>query len=169
MCQLVSPKWDSISSMVNDTIVVSHTFYCMCINRSMTLRNIVQLFIHPGGIKFVLNGIAYQNHSIVSPKDIGEDSHALLCITNFYNCCRPPYTSGMKSVLGNWFFPNETRVPSTSKQWDFHRTRSHMVVYLHRRRGEVKGIYQCVLPDAMNVTKTIYIGIYIKSKPLLTH
>ena len=35
-----------------------------------------------------------------------------------------------------------------------------MVVRLHRRRGGVEGIYRCEIPDAMNVTQTIYIGVY---------
>ena len=127
----------------------------------------IQLFIHPGGAKFVLNGITYQNNSIVSLEDIGEGDDALLCTTNFRNCCRPPYTGG---ALGNWFFPNETRVQSSGKQWDFHRTRGRMVVKLHRRRGGVEGIYRCEIPDAMNDIQTIYIGVYnITGKPLLTH
>ena len=104
--------------------------------------------------------MTYQNNSLVFLEDISEGGNALVCITNFYNCCRPPYTSGMKSALGNWFFPNETRVPSSGVQWDFHRTRGHMVVHLQRRRGGAEGIYCCVVPDAMNVTQTIYIGVY---------
>ena len=134
----------------------------------MTLRSNIQLFIHPGGAKFVLNGITYQNHSMVFLEDIGEGDQALLCITNFRNCCRRPYTSGGRA-LGNWFFPNGTRVPSSGNQWDFHRTRGHKVVLLHRRRGGVEGIYRCEIPDAMNGIQTIYIGIYNTGKPLSTH
>jgi len=35
-----------------------------------------------------------------------------------------------------------------------------MRVHLLRRRGGEEGIYSCVIPDAMNVTQTIYIGVY---------
>ena len=42
----------------------------------------------------------------------------------------------------------------------FHRTRGQSVVSLHRRKGGVTGTYRCVVPDAMNVTQTIYIGVY---------
>ena len=35
------------------------------------------------------------------------------------------------------------------------------MVLLHRRRDGVEGIYSCVIPDAMNVTQTIYIGMYL--------
>ena len=88
-------------------------------------------------------------------EDIGEGDEALLCITNLTACCRP--TGG---AIGNWFFPNGTRVPGAGVQWDFHRTRGQMVVLLHRRRGGVEGIYRCEIPDTMNVNQIIYIGVY---------
>ena len=114
----------------------------------------------------VLRGRPYQNNSIVMLEDIGEDDDALFCITNLTACCRPPYTGDMESALGNWYFPNGSRVPSdtvnitSGEEWDFYRTRGQMVVHLNRRRGGVEGIYRCVIPDAMNVTQIIYIGVY---------
>ena len=92
-------------------------------------------------------------------EDIGEGNDALLCMTSFTACCRPPYTA-TKSSLGNWFFPNGTVVPSNGAQWDFYRNRGQMVVRLNRRSGGVEGMYQCVIPDSLNVTLTIYIGVY---------
>ena len=98
-------------------------------------------------------------------EDIGEDDDALLCITNQTACCRRPYTGG--NALGNWFFPNGTRVPSassaSSEKLDIYRDRGQMVVRMHRRRGGVEGIYRCEIPDAMNVNQTIYIGVYSAS------
>ena len=93
-------------------------------------------------------------------EDIGEYDDALLCKTNLTACCRPPYTGVNGSALGNWYFPNETRVLSAGAQGDIYRTRGQMVVALHRRRGGVEGIYHCEIPDAMNVNQTIYIGVY---------
>ena len=94
-------------------------------------------------------------------EDIGEGGDALLCITNFRNCCRPPYTDSIgQAVIGNWYFPNGGRVPSSGGQWDFYRTRGHMVVHMYRRRGGAEGIYRCEIPDAMSVIQTIYIGVY---------
>jgi len=115
-------------------------------------------------VQFSLNGTTYQNNSIVALEDIGENDTALLCMTNFAACCR----SGNGSVLGQWFFPNGTKLPSifvnqTSQpklKWDLYRTREKMMVLLHRRRGGVAGIYYCEIPDSMNVTQTIYIGVY---------
>ena len=115
------------------------------------------MFLVPGDVWFSLRGTTYQNNSIVILEDIGEDDDALLCITFQTACCRHPYTAG------NWVFPNETRVPSSDKQWDFHRDRGQMVVRLHRRRGGEEGIYHCEIPDAMNVIQTIYIGVYSAS------
>ena len=93
-------------------------------------------------------------------EDIGEGDGALLCVTDLTACCRPPYLS---LRVGNWFFPNGTRVPSSGSQWDFYRTTGQSVLLLQRRRGGVTGIYSCVIPDAMNASQTIYIGVYTAS------
>ena len=75
----------------------------------------------------------------------------------------------MEVVFGNWFFPNGSRVPSSTvndtsgEQWDFYRSRGQMVVRLNRRRGGEEGIYRCEIPDAMHVTQNIYIGVYSAS------
>ena len=93
-------------------------------------------------------------------EDVGEGDYALHCVTDQTACCRRPYAL---LSLGNWFFPNGTRVPSSGFMWDIDRTRGHMVVFLHHRRGGVTGIYSCVIPDGMNVNQTIYIGVYTAS------
>ena len=88
-------------------------------------------------------------------EDIGEGNDtALLCMTNFTACCKHPYTGG------SWFYPNGSEVLSNGTNEDFYRTRGQIVVRLHHRRGEVAGIYHCVIPISMNVTQTIYIGVY---------
>ena len=113
------------------------------------------------GVRFLLRGTTYQNNSIVTLDDIGEGVDALLCVTDLTACCRPPFTDPIgQQALGNWFFPNGTRVPNSGFQWDIHRTRGQSVVLLHRRRGGEEGIYSCVVHDAMNVIQTIYIGVY---------
>ena len=114
-------------------------------------------FSGAGGVRFSLNGTTYQNNSFVTLEEIGEGDDALFCVTDQTACCRFPYR------VGNWYFPNGTRVPSSGGQWDFHRTTSQSVLLLQRRRGGVTGIYSCVTPDAMNVSQTIYIGVYTAS------
>ena len=118
---------------------------------------VVVSFLPCEGVRFSLRGTTYQNNSLVILEDIGVGVGALLCVTDQPACCRPSF---WLSAFGNWFYPNGTRVPSSSLQWDMHRTRGHMVIFLQRRRGGAKGIYHCVILDAMNVSQTIYIGVY---------
>ena len=108
------------------------------------------------GVRFSLNGTVYQNNSVVTLEEIGEDNDdALLCVTDYRNCCQS------WPDLGNWYSPNGTRVPSSGNESDFYSTRGHMVVYLHGRTGRGQdGVYHCEIPDALNVTQTIYIGVY---------
>ena len=96
-------------------------------------------------------------------EEIGLCSDALLCVTDQRNCCRPPHT-GMNAVYGSWFFPSGDRVTSKTTangtQWDFYRDRGQSVVRLNHKRGGAEGIYRCEIPDTLNVTQTIYIGVY---------
>ena len=114
-----------------------------------------------GDVWFSLNGTPYQNNSLVSLEDIGEDDTSLLCLTNFSACCGP-LTSENRSASGNWYLPNGSRVPSKNinKQSDFYRDREQSVVHMNRRGGGEEGIYRCEIPDSMNVNQTIYIGVY---------
>ena len=111
----------------------------------------------------MLRGTTYQNNSLVTLEDIGERDDALLCVTDQPACCLHFYTRYRALIFGNWFFPNGSRIPSFVKQWNFYRNRGQKVVNIHRRRGGVNGIYSCVIPDAMNVTQTIHIGVYTAS------
>ena len=95
-------------------------------------------------------------------ENIGEDDDALLCITNYTACCHNRYTGGR--ALGNWYFPNGARVhsvPSSGEKRDFYRTRDHMMVRMHRRRGGVEGIYRCEIPDTFGFIQTLYIRVYL--------
>ena len=97
----------------------------------------------------------------MTAEDIGEGDAALRCMTDNTSCCRRPYTESLEQrVLGNSWFPNGTRVPSNNVHWDMHRTRGHMVVLLHRRRGRVDGVYRCVVPDKDGNDQSTYIGVY---------
>ena len=93
-------------------------------------------------------------------EDIGDNGDGLLCMTNFTACCQKPYIGENGSAVGNWFFPNRTKVFSAGAQGDFHITRGQMEVALQRRRGGEEGIYSCEIPDSMNIVQTIYIGVY---------
>ena len=93
-------------------------------------------------------------------EEIGEGDDALLCTTNLTACCRSSGIGEMVGAIGNWYFPNGNRVLSSGSQSSFFRSRGQMAVHLQRRRGGEEGIYRCEIPDTMNVTQTIYIGVY---------
>ena len=114
-----------------------------------------------GEVGFTFKGATLSNNSLVTLDDIGEGDDALRCMTDNTSCCRPPYTRNLsQSALGNWFFPNGSRVPSSVSHWDFHRTRGDMMVLLHKRRGGVDGVFHCVVPDKEGIEQTTYIGVY---------
>ena len=106
-----------------------------------------------GDARFSHRNTTYQNNSLVTLEDIGEDGDALLCITDLTACCRG-------TGIGEWFFPNGTKVTSSGKKRNLYKTRENMSVRLNRRRGGENGIYHCEIPDSTNVTQTIYIGVY---------
>ena len=91
-------------------------------------------------------------------EDIGSNNtDSLLCITNLTACCR---NSDSSTPSGSWFLPNGTKVGDENNGSDFYRVRGHMVVRMHRKEGGEDGIYRCEIPDSMNVTQNIYIGVY---------
>ena len=94
-------------------------------------------------------------------EEIGEGNDTLLCLTNYTR--QSPYTGDMGNAIGNWYFPNGSRVLSSQSQSSFYRTRSQMAIRMNHRRDGVEGIYHCEIRDAMNVTQTIYIGVYSAS------
>ena len=123
----------------------------MCLYLRVNINFSLTLTFGAGYPRFSLKGTTYPNNSLVTLEDIGEGGDALHCI-------------GACSNLGirNWFFPNGTRVPSEVVEWDFYHIgySYSRAVYMYRRRGGVTGIYRCEIPDAMNVTQNLYIGVY---------
>ena len=144
------------------TSVYVDALYMKEINVTHTLIT----FSNVDDIWFSLNGRTYKNNSLVTLDDIGENDTALLCMTNLSDCCQSPYAG---SVMSDWWFPNGTAVPSANLSetsdlnWEFYSDRGQMVVRMYRRRGGVSGIYRCEIPDSVNVTQTIYIGVYTAS------
>ena len=118
-------------------------------------------FSGAGDVRLSLRGTIYQNNSLVALEDIGEDDNALLCVTNNTACCARAQSPG-GGILGDWFYPNRSKVANNGDMWDFYRNRGPSVVRLNRRRGGEEGIYHCVIPDTAGVNQTIYIGVYGK-------
>ena len=122
----------------------------------------ISIFPGAGDVRFSLRNTTYHNNSLVTLDDIGEgDNGALLCRTNQTACCQAPYTGESGSGIRNWYFPSGAKVVGfVGLSTRFYRNRGQMVVRLNRKRGGEDGIYRCVIPDSMNVTQTIYIGVY---------
>ncbi len=103
----------------------------------------------------------YPNNSIVTITDIGVGDNALFCLSNSSSCCRP--RNGMAS--GEWFLPGGSSPISGSGSFstdDFSRNRRSSAVLLNRRNNAVgpEGLYHCDVIDALNITQSLYIGIY---------
>ena len=129
-------------------VLLHWTFFTCTVEFGTSSVHLMSSFPGLGDVWFSLNGTTYENNSIVTLEDIGEEDDALFCVTNGSNSRR------------NWFFPNGTRVPSNDNKLDFYRTRGEMEVHLNRGRGGEEGIFRCEILDSMNVTLTIYIGVY---------
>ena len=95
-------------------------------------------------------------------ENIGEDDTALLCMSNLSACCGQRYTVKNMSVRGKWFLPSGSKVANetSSELRDLYSERGQVVVRLNLGRIGEEGIYHCEIPDSLNVTQTIYIGVY---------
>ena len=109
------------------------------------------------GVSLLWRGMQYPNNSIVNIEEVGEGSHALACQTDKRPCCGTPYR------IGEWYYPNGSRVPIEGEGALFYRNRSDEgLVLLHRRNRETAsstGLFCCVLPDASYVFYTLCIGL----------
>lgn len=101
-------------------------------------------------VGFFLNGGLLPNNSIVENTDIGEGSDALYCLTDRVLCC----STAAGGRHGLWKSPNGLE--------DSQITREFSSLLLNRRNNGVAptGIYTCLVPDANNIIRTLYIGIY---------
>ncbi len=128
-----------------------------------TLSIIFIITILPG-LVFQLNGTQYGNNSVVDPSDIGEDERGLFCLTSFLECCR----GGVFGSRGNWVDERgvnvSTRPESEDQDLEFYNNRGMGAVRLNRRftgtSGFAGGMYKCVIPDANNTFRDLFIGIY---------
>lgn len=79
---------------------------------------------------------------------------SLHCRTRNKNCCESD------AFTGSWFFPNGTKVPNNSVDWDYYSSNGSQVVDLNRKKGGVSGIYHCRIPGINGEEQDIYVGIY---------
>ena len=142
------------------------------------------------GISLQLYGIPIPNNSLVDlddllcrtpttlnsdpPTNSNDGAQTLMCITDLVECCEI-------QELGNWYYPNGTRVPSSTGAYEFatflaNRGQNEVIngqqlhaygsVRLFRRwsRPPERGSFRCELPNAAdpNTTQTLYVNIQCK-------
>ena len=109
------------------------------------------------GLSFFLDGRVFPNNSIVPPGDIGEGSCALYCLTDSTQCC----STEAGGELGVWRSPDGSDV-SGSTTADVYLVRGFSSLLLNRRSSAVgpTGVYTCLIPDAGNMLRILYLGIY---------
>ena len=133
--------------------------------------------MHTEGVSLVVQGLPAPNNSLVDVDDVldierffnlpsNEINHyeALLCVTDLVRCCQNPR-------LGSWHFPNGSivqeeqgnvfSVSTYRSSWGQHEILNHHQFYgsvrLYRRfTNSTLGGFRCELPDANNVTQTLY-------------
>ena len=107
-------------------------------------------------VGFFLNGRVLPNNSIVAPGDLGEGSGALYCLTDRTQCC----STEAGGELGVWRSPDGSDV-SGSTTADVYLVRGFSSLLLNRRSSAVgpTGVYTCLIPDARNVVRTLYVGV----------
>ncbi len=106
-------------------------------------------------VKFLLNGRMYYDGDTILMSDIGEEDDALLCVTEYEDCCSNP--------IGEFYYPDGTAVGFSSTN-SLYRNRDEQLVRLNRR-GDVTsplGRYRCAIPDDTGTTTSIYINILSK-------
>ena len=130
---------------------------------------------HVDGVFLSLGGQTITNGSFVDVAAIGDrpdDSSALICHTDLYDCCTSSLTVDNIEV-GHWMFPdgrNVRNLGSGIMTSQFHRDRSRSVVRLWRRGNPTEsGLFCCTIPNSNNQTLTVcanIVNITITSQPL---
>ena len=123
-------------------------------NQILTISTSLVISIQFAVVEFLLRDHHYSNNEIVPLTEVGEKSDALLCLTNS--------TKIESSMMGEWYFPDSSRVPLNGLDSGIYSTRGPSAVSLNRKNDTMMptGVYRCVVPDANESNQSIYIGVY---------
>ena len=107
-------------------------------------------------------GTNLTNHSYVNLTLVGraqDGSDSVQCNTNLPTCC----SSSEGDHCGNWYFPNETRLPFPFPQSGMYENCSSLQVNMgYTGNGGISGIYRCgIETTSEDGRKTVYAGLYI--------
>ena len=110
------------------------------------------------------------NHSYVDFNEVGDDrdgnnTDTVQCHTDLSTCC-----DGRQLVpRGDWFFPNNTRLPLFNESSDIRESLLTRVVHIRRFNNAIgpSGIYRCFIGtnavhdnNNSSVGETAYVGLY---------
>jgi hypothetical protein len=101
------------------------------------------------------------NNSAVIFDDIGEGNSALYCVTNGTIHCG----ANAGGEDHSWKFPNGTPVGEDATT-DVYFTRGFSSLILNRKSSAVgpTGVYTCVIPDASNTSRTLYVTVFTEGQ-----
>ena len=101
---------------------------------------------------------SYVDLTLVGDPTVNDGDHSVQCHTDLETCC-----TGAQGVhRGDWYFPNETRLPFPGGG-DIVEARGAEQVDLRRNNNAMSpsGIYRCDIPtDSVNARETVYVGLY---------
>ena len=113
-------------------------------------------------------GQTLANHSYVDLSLVGDNnsgSDSVQCHTDLSMCC----TNSQGSHRGDWYFPNENRLPFAGDGNVVYEQRTAQRINLRRRNSATSpvGVYRCDIPtiavhddDDISVRDTVYVGLY---------
>ena len=115
-------------------------------------------------------GNTLPDHSYVDFNDVGDnrfgsDTNTVQCHTDLSTCC----DVHQLSPRGDWFFPNDTRLPFFNESGDIQESPLSQVVHLRRRSNAngPSGIYRCFIAtnavhdnNDPSVGEAAYVGLY---------
>ena len=88
--------------------------------------------------------------------DIGLNNNGFFCFTDIIRCCR--YLDG-SSMIRDWYFPNNTRVPNRNTYHISRNRGPRTVILLRDNTTEPNGVYRC---DTHGTNA--FFGIYPENK-----
>ena len=91
------------------------------------------------------SGMQISNNSILLASVVGINEAAVDCRTKRRPCCRTG-----SARYGEWYYPNDSKVPVRGEGWLFYRSRTdNGTINLHRvnEDNEVTGKFCCYAPD----------------------
>jgi hypothetical protein len=104
----------------------------------------------------LFQGKILPNNSYVEFYDVWYSYYQVQCRTQLRNCCTT--TLG---ELGDWFFPNGSRLLFRQSNNDIYQSRGIQRVNLHRKRGtSPTGIYCCHIPYKFSAKERLCVGLY---------